>query len=145
MGTWRIGAGLATGTAGLLLAGCGVGASDTDNELDRADLKDALPCTATVLDIKEVHVMDRSRSYDLRYRVSVKGRPAYEDTQQNTELSTIQVAQIVAVTKIYPCRVSRTDPHKVTVNWDAPVKAGRTEGTSADSPSPRPGRPRSGD
>lgn len=108
------------GIVGVLLAGCA--ATSDDNSLPEDVGMDALPCTATVLDID--HYVDKKDSilYDLRYVVSVEGRAPYEDTQR-TELTVIQVAQIVAVTKTYPCRASQKDSRWVKVDWNKPIKS----------------------
>jgi hypothetical protein len=101
---------LTTGAICLLLGACG--------SAEPKAVTDMIPCTLTVTDIVEGN--NRSggnHSYFVRYRVHVPGEPDYEGSQEPV-LNTIQVAQIVAVSKEYPCQVSRSDPDQVQINWD---------------------------
>ena len=130
-------AGVVAAVPCLLLSGCTEEDSAGDNRLTSAETADAQPCQATVLNIREEQVMDRARFYDIRYRVKVPGKPAYEDTQ-NTELDMIQVANIVAVSKTYPCKVSRTDQGRVEVDWSRPVTASPSPSSSTKKPTSKP-------
>ncbi|MDT9698046.1 hypothetical protein [Streptomyces sp. P17] len=117
---------LTTGAIGLLLGACG---SDDGREQKPEKATEMVPCTVTVLDIRQGDdIRGYNHSYFVRYRVHVPGRPAYEGSREPV-LNTIQVAQIVAVSKNYPCQVSRSDPDQVQINWDTPLTA---------SPSPTP-------
>lgn len=106
--------------AAVSLAGCAT--TSSDNALPEKKGRRTVPCTATVLNIRQDYDGKNSITYDLRYTVSVAGRAPYEDTQK-IKLTVIQVAQIVAVTKTYPCRVSPEDPNWVKVNWNKPIKS----------------------
>ncbi|WP_250402572.1 hypothetical protein [Streptomyces cellostaticus] len=109
---------LATGAVVPLVGACGVAAGQGSQKVT-----DPVRCTVTVTGIRE----DKSRVngnhvYELRYRVHVPGEPDHEGSLRDV-LNTIQVAQIVAVSKNYPCQVSRSDPDQVRIDWDEPLTA----------------------
>ncbi|MER7000883.1 hypothetical protein [Streptomyces sp. NPDC000410] len=119
---------LTTGAICLLLGACG---SDDGQEPKKEPEKgtDMIPCTLTVIDIRQGDDLHGANySYFVRYRVHVPGKPDREGSREPV-LNAIQVAQIVAVSKNYPCQVSRSDPDQMKINWDKPLTA---------SPSPTP-------
>ncbi|MFE9043572.1 hypothetical protein ACFYOG_22040 [Streptomyces sp. NPDC007818] len=120
----------ALGAVCLALSACGV----SEKQESESKPKDLVPCTVTVTDIQEGdEISGANLSYFVDFVVHVPGRPDRKGSQEPV-LNPIQVAQIVAVSKDYPCRVSASKPGgRVWIDWDKPV-------TASPSPAPEPSR-----
>ncbi|MFC5182308.1 hypothetical protein [Actinomadura harenae] len=86
-----------------------------------------IPCTGTVRETQQSNraFNGGNHSYLVRFRVHVPGRPDYESSQDPV-LDPVQVVKIVAVSKNYSCRVGRSNPHRLRIDWDNPFPASPT-------------------